>query len=158
AFVHLTDSFLADALEGRPVEPRRRRRTGRSWRQPVGRSSARRGSADQLMTEPLRGVYREPVNARVPGLRRLRLDPLKLDFAVAVVLTLVLELEVWLGGGASGERLVVALAGALTTAMVAFRRLYPTTAGVSVGLLSALVAAVWGPPSIVTYGIAWMCA
>ena len=110
------------------------------------------------MTEPLRGVYREPVNARVPGLRRLRLEPLKLDVAVAVVLTLVLELEVWLGGGASGERLVVALAGALTTAMVAFRRLYPTTAGVSVGLLSALVAAVWGPPSIVTYGIAWMCA
>jgi len=34
----------------------------------------------------------------------LRLDPLKLDWLVAALLTLILELEVWLGSGAAPER------------------------------------------------------
>jgi signal transduction histidine kinase len=110
------------------------------------------------MTEPLSSVYLEPVRARVVHVRSFRLDPLKLDWLVAGLLTLGCELEAWLSSGAANERLVVAIAGPLTTAAVALRRLYPATAGVTVGLTSALVAAVWGPPSIISYGIAWMCA
>jgi len=88
----------------------------------------------------------------------LRLDPLKLDWLVAALLTLTLELEVWLGNGAAHERLVTALLGPLVTAAVAVRRLYPTIAGVSAGVLVAVVAAFWGPPQVISQAIAWLCA
>src|SRR5437588_3340300 len=107
------------------------------------------------MTERPFEVYLDRV--RVP-LARLRLDPLRLDWLVAGVLTLGVELEVWLGSGAAHHRLVAALAGPLTAAAVAVRRRYPATAGVGAGLIASVVAAVWGPPSVVSYGIAWMCA
>src|SRR5437588_848407 len=107
------------------------------------------------MTERPFEVYLDRV--RVP-LARLRLDPLRLDWLVAGVLTLGLELEVGLGCGAAHHRLVAAVAGPLTAAAVTVRRLYPATAGVGAGLIASVVAAVWGPPSVVSYGIAWMCA
>src|SRR5437588_1320573 len=107
------------------------------------------------MTERPLEVYLDRVRA---PLARLRLDPLRLDWLVAGILTLGLELEVWLGSGAAHHRLVAALAGPLTAAAVAVRRLYPATAGVGAGLIASVVAAVWGPPSVVSYGIAWMCA
>jgi signal transduction histidine kinase len=43
------------------------------------------------------------------------------------------------------------------TAAVAVRRLYPATVGLTAGLVAALFAAVWGPPSLVSWGIAWIC-
>ena len=84
------------------------------------------------------------MRARLAPFRRLRLDPLQLDWMVAALLTLSLELEVWLGSGAVHERLVTALLGPLVTAAVAVRRLYPTIAGVSAGVLVAFVAASGG--------------
>jgi signal transduction histidine kinase len=98
------------------------------------------------------------VRSRLPSFGRLRLDPLKLDWLLAGLLTVALELEVWLGTGAADERLAAALTGALLAATVAVRRLYPATAGLVAGLLAAVVAAVWGPPSIISSGVAWMCA
>ena len=103
------------------------------------------------------GVYLDRVRTRLSRLRPVRLDPLKIDWLVAAMLTLGLELEVWLGTGASSERLAVAVLGAVVTAAVAVRRLYPATIGLTAGFVAALIAAVWGPPSLVSWGIAWIC-
>ena len=87
----------------------------------------------------------------------MRLSALKTDWLVAGVLTLGLELEAWLGGAASRERLPAALLGATVTAAVAVRRLYPASVGLTAGFVAALISAVWGPPSLVCWGIAWIC-
>jgi len=86
----------------------------------------------------------------------VRLSALKTDWLVAGVLTLGLELEAWLGGAASRERLPAALLGATVTAAVAVRRMYPASVGLT-GFVAALISAVWGPPSLVCWGIAWIC-
>ncbi len=77
---------------------------------------------------------------------------------LALVLTAGLEVEVWVGRGAGGHRLGFALVGVLMTAAVGVRRLYPSAVGIGAGLLAVVVAAVWGPPSLVSYLVAWMCA
>ena len=89
--------------------------------------------------------------------RRSRLDPLRVDRAVAAVLVVLVQIEVWVGDGAPHDSLAVATVATLTAAGVAFRRRFPATVGIAAGLLSAVFAGVWGPPSILTYGIAWMC-
>ncbi len=102
-------------------------------------------------------VYLDRVRTRVAHLRRARLNPLKIDWLLAGVLTLGLELEAWLGATSSREHLAVALLGATVTAAVAVRRLYPASVGLLAGLVAALISAVWGPPSLVSWGIAWIC-
>jgi hypothetical protein len=82
---------------------------------------------------------------------------LKVDWLVAGVLTLGLELEAWLGGAAARDRLAAALLGATVTAAVAVRRLYPASVGLTAGFVAALIATVWGTPSLVCWGIAWIC-
>ena len=89
--------------------------------------------------------------------RRSWPDPLKVDWAVAALLTLGLELEVWFGSSASGERVPLAVLGPTVTAAVAVRRLYPASAGLVAGFVAVFIAAVWEPPSLVTWGIAWLC-
>src|SRR5919108_940874 len=91
-------------------------------------------------------------------LRRFRPDPLKLDWAVAAALAVVSQIEVWLGNGAEHHRLGVAIASLLMAATVAVRRLYPATAGIFAALLANAVAGFWKPPSIVAWGIAWLCS
>jgi GntR family transcriptional repressor for pyruvate dehydrogenase complex len=71
--------------------------------------------------------------------RRSWPDPLKVDWAVAVILTLGLELEVWLGSSASSERVPLALLGPTVTAAVAVRRLYPASTGLVAGFVAVLV-------------------
>ena len=90
-------------------------------------------------------------------IRGPRIDLLKFDRVLAVLLTVVLEIEVWVGGAAPGHAIATALLGALMTGLVAIRRPYPATAGVGAGLLADLFAGVWGPPSLISYGVAWMC-
>jgi signal transduction histidine kinase len=97
------------------------------------------------------------VRPRLAPIHRLQPDPQKLDWMLAALLTLSLELEVWLGSGAVHERLVTALVGPLVTAAVAVRRRYPTIAGVTAAVLVAVVAAFWGPPQVVSEAIAWIC-
>jgi signal transduction histidine kinase len=94
---------------------------------------------------------------RLARLRSMRPDRLKIDWLLAGILTLGLELEAWLGHGPSRERLPAALLGATVTAAVAVRRLYPASVGLGAGLVAALIAAGWGPPSLVCWGIAWIC-
>src|SRR5436309_8957878 len=100
------------------------------------------------MTEQPRGSTVTCVSARLARLRRARPNRLKIDWLVAGVLTLGLELEAWLGGTPSGERVPAALLGATVTAAVAVRRLYPASVGLSAGFVAALITAIWGPPSL----------
>src|SRR5881227_1309024 len=110
------------------------------------------------MTERPRGVYLDRMRTRLARLRRVRLDRLEIDWLLAVALTLGLELETWVGGGmAFRERLASALLGATVTAAVAVRRLYPASVGLIAGFVAALLSAVWGPPSLVFWGVAWIC-
>jgi signal transduction histidine kinase len=102
-------------------------------------------------------VYLEAVRQALVRLRSSRPDPRKLDWLIAALLTLGLELEDWLGNGASHERVPAALLGAIVTAAVALRRRYPATVGLTAGIVAAILAAVWGPPSLITWGIAWIC-
>ena len=109
------------------------------------------------MTDQPRPFTVTLVRTPLVGLGRLHADPLKLDWALAALLTIVLELEIWLGGGAAGEQLAAALLGALVTAAVAVRRRYPTSVGVTAGFVAVVLSAVWKPPSLISWGIAWLC-
>ncbi len=104
------------------------------------------------------GVYLDRMRTRLARLRRVRLNRLQIDWLLAGALTLGLELETWVGGGmAFRERLASALLGATVTAAVAVRRLYPASVGLIAGFVAALLSAVWGPPSLVFWGVAWIC-
>jgi signal transduction histidine kinase len=92
------------------------------------------------------------------GMRIPRPDPVKLDWAVAALLAVGGQLEVWLGNGAHGERPLVAVSGTILAAAVAVRRRYPAAAGILAVVVANVVAIGWRPPSLVTYGVAWMCA
>jgi hypothetical protein len=46
--------------------------------------------------------YGADVRVRLPGFPRWRIDPVRLDHLVAALLTVLAELEVWLGGGQHG--------------------------------------------------------
>ena len=110
------------------------------------------------MTERPREVYREPVRTRLARLRRVRPDPLKLDWTVAALLTVGAELEVWLGSGAAHERLVAAIVAPAVAGAVAIRRLYPTVAGVAVVVLSSVELGFWGDPQVISGAVAYFCA
>jgi signal transduction histidine kinase len=43
------------------------------------------------------------------------------------------------------------------TSAVALRRRYPASTGLTAGLVAVVISAVWGPPSLVSWGIAWLC-
>jgi signal transduction histidine kinase len=122
------------------------------------------GSADRLIFER-REIGRfadDTARAAVyrAGMRfpRIRLDPVKLDWAFAALFAVGGQLEVWLGNGAHGERPVVAISGTILAAAVAVRRRYPATAGIVAVVVANIVALAWRPPSLVTYGVAWICA
>jgi signal transduction histidine kinase len=110
------------------------------------------------MTDGACGVYRGHVRRPPVRLHRLRIDPLRLDCLAAALLTLALELEVWIGSAAAHERIAIALLGPLVTGALAVRRVYPTIAGITAGVLVALIAALWGPPQVISEAIAWACA
>src|SRR2546423_8169475 len=96
------------------------------------------------------------MRTRLARLRRVRLTGLKIDWLLAGVLTLALELETWPGDASSRERLAVALLGATVTAAVAVRRLYPASVGLLAGFIAALISAAGGPPSPGSRGIPWV--
>src|SRR5690242_9614275 len=101
-------------------------------------------------------VYLGAVSERTLGIGGIRIDPISLDRAVAVLLTVMLQIEVWVTGPVP-HQWVVALLGPLVTLAVAVRRLHPVAVGVGAGLVGDVVAGVWGPPSLLSYGLAWIC-
>jgi signal transduction histidine kinase len=88
----------------------------------------------------------------------LRPGPLQLDCLLAGLLTITGEIEVWLGNGAAHQRLAAALVVPAVAAAVAARRLYPTIAGVSAGVLMGVVLSFWGDPQVISDGVGYFCA
>jgi len=91
-------------------------------------------------------------------LRGFRPDPLTLDRALAALLMIVAQLQVWLGGSVGHHRVAAALVAAAVTASVAVRRRYPTLVGIGVPVLTAFELAFWGDPQIVADAVAYFCA
>jgi signal transduction histidine kinase len=85
-----------------------------------------------------------------------RFDALTVDRALAVVLTVLAQAEVWLGHG--DDRLVAALVAFVATASIAFRRRFPTLVGIVVPLLYAIGLGFWGDPQIIFASIGYFCA
>ncbi len=90
--------------------------------------------------------------------RRLRLDPVRIDWILAGVLTLAAELQVWLGSIATHHRLAAALIAPAITAPIAVRRRYPTLVGTGVPALAAIQLGFLGDPQIIAASVAFFCA
>ena len=91
---------------------------------------------------------------------RSRLDPRTVDRVLALVLTVVAQLEVWLGNGngADHNQTVAALVSLLATGAVAVRRRWPFGVGVVVSWAFAVQLAFWGDPQIIAASVAYFCA
>jgi signal transduction histidine kinase len=85
-------------------------------------------------------------------------DPVLVDRLLAVVLTVLAELAVVLGGGAGHHRLAAGIVAFVSTGSVAIRRRYPFLVGVAVPWASALELAIWGDSQIVPAAIGYFCA
>lgn len=91
-------------------------------------------------------------------LRRLRLSSVGVDRVLAVVLTVGVVLDAWIGGDITSHRLAAAIVGSIVTASVAVRRRYPTLVGTAIPIFAAANFAAWGGPQFVGYPIANCCA
>jgi signal transduction histidine kinase len=89
---------------------------------------------------------------------RLRLEAPTVDLLAALVLTIGVELQVWLGGGTVRHRAVAGLVAGLVTGSLAVRRRWPAVVGIGVqGMLAVAVAVDFNlPAGFLTIG--WFCA
>jgi signal transduction histidine kinase len=89
--------------------------------------------------------------------KRLRIDPVRLDIALALVLLSLSEVAIWWGrGGVAREHAVgVAVIAALVTSAVAVRRRFPFSVGVGAVALSSFQIAFWGDPQLIPSSIAF---
>ena len=83
---------------------------------------------------------------------------MKLDYIVAAVLTIVAEIEVWLGSEVETHKLWGAIAVSIPTASVAIRRRHPALVGIVVPVWSAFNHAFNRDPSIIAAPIGYFCA
>src|SRR6476646_924994 len=97
------------------------------------------------------------VDALLSRLSRFRLDPLTVDRLFAVVLTIVAQLEIWLGTSAGNHQLGAALITPFMTASIAVRRRYPMLVGVAVPTVQAVEFAFWAGPNILSQAVANFC-
>ena len=84
-----------------------------------------------------------PAQGYRPVVARLRIDPQRLDRALAVVLTVAIELEIWLTGNQPHHRVATSVMGPVLTAAIAFRRRYPTIVGTGAGIWGVVTASLW---------------
>ena len=94
---------------------------------------------------------------RLSRVRRLKLDPVKVDWVLAAVLTVGAQLAIWLGSDVTHHRLGAALVALAITAPIAVRRRYPTLVGIGVPVLAALDHDIWDA-QFVGYPVATLCA
>jgi signal transduction histidine kinase len=106
----------------------------------------------------LAGVYLQVVHPLLTRVRRIRADPLTLDRALALVLTVGAQLDIWFGSGVSDHRLGIALIAPFLTVPIAFRRIYPMLVGTVVPMIAAIEFAVWHGPNLIVQPIANFCA
>jgi signal transduction histidine kinase len=74
-----------------------------------------------------------------------------------VVLTAGLVAEAWLGSAVAADRVPATVLGVVVTLAVGVRRRLPATTGLLAGGVAVVLAAVWSAPSLITWGIAWLC-
>jgi signal transduction histidine kinase len=101
--------------------------------------------------------YLQAVHKLLARLRGLRLDPLKVDWTLAVLLTIVTQVAIWLGSDVTHHRLAAAVVAVGITAPIAIRRRYPTLVGTGVPILAALDHDLWDAQSV-GYPLATFCA
>lgn len=87
-----------------------------------------------------------------------RPDPVKLDRALALVLTIAGELQIAAGGIAGKDRLGPAVLAAGLGLAVAYRRRYPTLAGTGAGIATGLSIAIGGDPQVLSNAVAYLCS
>jgi signal transduction histidine kinase len=87
-----------------------------------------------------------------------RPDPVLVDRVLAVVLTVVAQLEVWIGTEVPHHKVVGALMASVYTVSIAFRRRYPFLVGTGIGIYAAGVHASGIDPQIVAVPIGYFCA
>ena len=83
-----------------------------------------------------------PVRARLAA-HRPRPDPVTVDVLIAIVLTLLAEVAILLGGDAADHRLGAALTAPLMTVPIAFRRRWPLVTGIVVPVTGTFASALW---------------
>src|SRR2546430_14375575 len=98
------------------------------------------------------------VQTLLSRLRRFRLGPLTVDRVVAVVFTIVAQLEIWLGSSAGHHQLGAALITPAMTASIAVRRRYPLLVGVAVPIVESVEFAFWAGPNILSQAVSNFCA
>jgi signal transduction histidine kinase len=91
-------------------------------------------------------------------LSRLRRDPVAFDRALAVVLAVLGELQIWLGNPVPHDRRAMTIATLPMYLALAYRRRYPAAAGFFAVALVSIEFAVWGGVEVIPYSIAWGCA
>jgi signal transduction histidine kinase len=87
---------------------------------------------------------------------RLRIDPVRLDLVLAVVLTVAIELETWFSSNQPHHKLAMAIVGPLLTGAIAVRRRYPFLVGTGAGLWGVVTSTLF-PANLATVLIAWPC-
>ena len=97
------------------------------------------------------------MHPRLSRLRPFRLDPVKVDWALATLLSVGAQLAIWLGSDAAHHRLGAALVAPAITAPIAVRRRYPALVGTAVPLVAAFDHDLWDP-QFVGYPVATFCA
>jgi signal transduction histidine kinase len=117
------------------------------------RSGIGRLADDRRLAE----VYLRVVHLRLSRLRPFPLEPVKVDWALAVLLTVGAQLAIWLGSDAAHHRLGAALVAPAITAPIAVRRRFPALVGTAVPLVAAVDHDLWDP-QFVGYPVATICA
>src|SRR5438270_5131810 len=98
------------------------------------------------------------MTAVMPLLARLRRDPVAFDRALAVMLAVLGELQIWLGNPVPHQPRVMVAVTLPMYAALALRRRYPAGAGFFALALVSVQFAVWHGIEVIPYSIAWGCA
>jgi signal transduction histidine kinase len=83
-------------------------------------------------------VYRHVVRTWWRRLRSLRLDPVKIDWALAALFTVTTQQAIWVADDGAGHRLGASALALAITVPVGVRRRWPTLVGTAVPVLSAI--------------------
>jgi signal transduction histidine kinase len=85
------------------------------------------------------------------------MSPVTVDRALAAVLLLIAELEVWLTGAAGGHRLLAAIVAPILMACLALRRRYPLGAGLVGNTAVSIQFAITPNIQVIATSVAWFC-
>jgi signal transduction histidine kinase len=102
------------------------------------------------MTAPARGLT-------VRCVTRFKLDAVTVDRVLAVLLTIAIELEIWLSTNQPHHKVANAIACPVLTLAIAFRRRYPFLVGTGAGVWGLVTHEFW-PTNLATVLIAWPTA